>query len=34
MTEKQIRDTLNIKNGSDSIINHFHDLSINSEILV
>ena len=32
MTKKQVRDTLNIKNGS--IINHFHDLSINSEVLI
>ena len=32
MTEKQIRDVLNTKN--DSIVNHFHDLSINSEVLV
>ena len=32
MTEKQIRDALNTRN--DSIVNHFHDLSINSEILV
>ena len=32
MAEKQVRDALNIKNGS--IVNHFHDLSINSEVLV
>ena len=32
MTKKQIRDALNFKN--DLIINHFHDLFINSEILV
>ena len=32
MAEKQIRDALNIKNGS--IVNHFHDLSINSEVLI
>ena len=32
MTKKQIRDALNTRNGS--IINHFHDLSINSEVLV
>ena len=32
MAKKQIRDVLNFKN--DSIINHLHDLSINSEVLV
>ena len=32
MMEKQTRDALNIKNGS--IVNHFHDLFINSEVLV
>ena len=32
MTKKQIRDALNTKNGS--IVNHFHDLSLNSEVLV
>ena len=32
MTEKQIRDVLNTKN--DSIVNHFHDLSLNFEVLV
>ena len=32
MTKKQIRDVLNTKNGS--IINHLHDLSLNSEVLV
>ena len=32
MTEKQIRDVLNIKNGP--IVNHLHDLSINSEVLI
>ena len=32
MTERQVRDVLNTRNGS--IINHFHDLSINSEVLV
>ena len=32
MAEKQIRNVLNFRNGS--IVNHFHDLSINSEILV
>ena len=32
MTEKQIRNALNFKNGL--IINHFHDLPINSEVLV
>ena len=32
MTKKQIRDVLNTKN--DSIVNHFHDLPINSEVLV
>ena len=30
--EKQINDTLNIRN--ESIINHLHDLSLNSEIFV
>ena len=30
MTEKQVRDALNIKN--DSIISHFHDLPINSVV--
>ena len=34
MTKKQIRDALNIKNDSDSIISHFHDLFINSEVLI
>ena len=34
MAKKQIRDALNTKNDFDSIINHLHDLSINSEILV
>ena len=34
MTKKQIRDALNIKNGPGPIINHLHDLSINSEILI
>ena len=34
MTEKQVRDALNIKNGLGSIVNHLHDLSINSEVLV
>ena len=32
MTKKQVRDVLNTKNGS--IVNHFHDLSINSEVLI
>ena len=32
MTEKQIDNALNIKNGS--IINYFHDLPINSEVLI
>ena len=32
MAKKQIRNALNFKNGS--IVNHFHDLSINSEILI
>ena len=32
MTKKQIRNALNSKNGS--IINHFHDLLINSEVLI
>ena len=32
MTKKQIRNVLNFKN--DFIVNHFHDLSINSEVLV
>ena len=32
MTKKQIRDALNSKNGF--IVNHLHDLSINSEVLV
>ena len=32
MTKKQIRDVLNIRN--DSIVNHLHDLSINSEVLI
>ena len=32
MTEKQVRDALNIRNGL--IINHFHDLPINSEVLI
>ena len=32
MTKKQVRDVLNSKNGS--IINHFHDLFINFEVLV
>ena len=32
MTKKQIRNVLNFKN--DSIVNHFHDLSLNSEVLV
>ena len=32
MTEKQVRDVLNIKNGS--IVNHFHDLFINFEVLI
>ena len=32
MAERQIRDALNSRNGS--IINHFHDLPINSEVLV
>ena len=32
MAKKQIRDVLNTKN--DPIVNHFHDLSINSEVLV
>ena len=32
MTEKQVRDVLNFRN--DFIINHFHDLFINSEVLV
>ena len=31
-TKKQISDALNIQN--ESITNHFHDLSLNSEILV
>ena len=34
MTKKQIRDALNIKNGFGSIVSHFHDLSLNSEVLV
>ena len=34
MTEKQIRDALNIKNDFGSIINHLHDLPINFEVLV
>ena len=32
MTKKQIRNVLNSKNGS--IVNHFHDLFINSKVLV
>ena len=32
IVEKQIRDVLNIRNGS--IVNHLHDLSLNSEVLV
>ena len=32
IVEKQIRNVLNIRN--ESIINHFHDLSLNSEVLV
>ena len=32
MAEKQVRDALNTKN--DPIVNHLHDLPINSEILV
>ena len=32
MTKKQIRNALNFKN--DFIVNHFHDLSINSEVLI
>ena len=31
-TEKQINDALNIRN--ESITNHLHDLSLNSEIFV
>ena len=31
-TQKQISDALNIRN--KSITNHFHDLSLNSEILI
>ena len=34
MTKKQIRNVLNIKNGPDSIVNYFHDLSLNSEVLI
>ena len=32
IVEKQIRNVLNIRN--ESIINHFHDLPLNSEVLV
>ena len=32
IVEKQIRNVLNIRNGS--IVNHFHDLPLNSEVLV
>ena len=32
MAKKQIRDVLNFKN--DFIVNHFHDLFINSEVLI
>ena len=32
IVEKQIRNVLNTRN--ESIVNHFHDLSLNSEVLV
>ena len=32
IVEKQIRNVLNIRN--ESIVSHFHDLSLNSEILI
>ena len=32
IVEKQVRNVLNIRN--ESIVNHFHDLSLNSEILI